>query len=236
MANEVIDLFDDAPVGALPKRKAMLALVGDDSSEEDTLCRRKAKIPKPAPPPQRGPREEEEEAGTPGRGSPGRAASSRNARGNRKIVVLDDDPVELTTDEQHDPEYLKRQLELARLQTLLHASAAAVEEEEPEPEVEEVPLSEPPRSIWDEEPPRIPTPQARRKIRLNVRTASQHVPTTINLYADASFEKLIAKLAEKLGGDPRRARLTFDGDVIQPKQTPASLDMEDEDLLDFALQ
>ncbi|KAJ1627527.1 hypothetical protein T492DRAFT_1024272 [Pavlovales sp. CCMP2436] len=235
---EVIDLFDDAPVGALPKRKVMLPLVDDDSSEEDTLCRRRKnpkKNPKPAPQPRREARDDGDEDGTRGRGSHRHAARAGASGRPRKIVVLDEASVELTTDEQHDEQYLKRQQELARLQTLLHASAAATVpvEEEPEEEVEEVP---PPAPAWDKEPPRVPTPEARRKIKLNIRMASKPEPITVNLYANSSFVKLIAKLAEKLGGDPRRARLTFDGDVITAQQTPESLDLEDEDLLDFVMQ
>ncbi|KAJ1634840.1 hypothetical protein T492DRAFT_970305 [Pavlovales sp. CCMP2436] len=105
----------------------------------------------------------------------------------------------------------------------LFASASASSSEE----VEEVPPSA---------PPRVPTPEARRKIRLNIRMASKPESTTVNMYANASFGKLIAKLAEKLGGDPRSARLTFNGDVITAQQTPESLDLDDEDVLDFVMQ
>ena len=58
------------------------------------------------------------------------------------------------------------------------------------------------------------------------------VATLLHAMQTDSLQKLIDGYCEKRHLPHNSVRLTFDGDVITSQQTPDSLDLEDDDLLD----
>jgi len=50
------------------------------------------------------------------------------------------------------------------------------------------------------------------------------------------FRKLMEAYCSRVGAQPQHVRFLFDGDRIRPDQTPADLDMEDEDEIDAMVE
>lgn len=50
------------------------------------------------------------------------------------------------------------------------------------------------------------------------------------------FRKVMNAYCKKVGADPDSVRFLFDGVRIRPEQTPADLNMEDEDEIDAMIQ
>jgi len=51
-----------------------------------------------------------------------------------------------------------------------------------------------------------------------------------------AFSKVMTAYCKKVGQDPEQVRFLFDGVRVRPDQTPADLEMEDEDEIDAMVQ
>jgi len=236
---EYCDLVDLAP-GAKTVQKVTLDLVGaDDSSEEDVLRNQRSKRRLDPPPPAR----KKVKPASPPKPDPAESPASARARrrssagsaGNTPSINLEaeEDEAEL------DPAYLARKKELDLLRRKLHvAKANAIELPDDDGGDDDEPqeIAGPAKPVAVPPPqPSAPEPPAR-KLLLKVRTAAQAEPMPVRLYYDRPFEKLISSLASKQGVVVARVKLSFDGTVIKPTQTPASLELEDDDMLDLKIE
>lgn len=164
-------------------------------------------------------------------------------RGRRSVPEdsEDEDNIVLNADELEDPEARERRLKLERSRKMLTEAAAIDLDDEPAPEPDAVVEEEEDFMLLRrraEPPPAAPAPPAPRRteqrtIRFAVRVG-QGEPSMVKTYYDATFEKLIAKMCQIHGFDPKMAKLRFDGDVVKPTHTPAQLDLDEDDQLDFA--
>lgn len=73
-------------------------------------------------------------------------------------------------------------------------------------------------------------PSERAKILISVQDKDE--TKQIRMYMDDRFERIIKTYAEKMKCDLKQIVLSFDGDKISSSQTPASLDMEDNDIIE----
>lgn len=73
-------------------------------------------------------------------------------------------------------------------------------------------------------------PSERAKILISVQDKDE--TKQIRMYMDDRFERIIKTHAEKMKCDLKQIVLSFDGDKISSSQTPASLDMEDNDIIE----
>ncbi|KAK7357730.1 hypothetical protein VNO80_17026 [Phaseolus coccineus] len=54
----------------------------------------------------------------------------------------------------------------------------------------------------------------------------------IRMFMDDKFERIVKTYADKIKCDQKRIVLSFDGDKISPSETPASVGMEDDDIIE----
>lgn len=73
-------------------------------------------------------------------------------------------------------------------------------------------------------------PFERAKILISVQDKDE--TKQIRMFMDDRFERIIKTYAEKMKCDLKQIVLSFDGDKISSSQTPASLDMEDNDIIE----
>ncbi|KAG8466491.1 hypothetical protein KFE25_002247 [Diacronema lutheri] len=247
-------IYDDTPVGVMPRKRITLAIVSDGSDDDDLLCARKRKASAPlaraakcASPARRGP--SGSGGGTPGSGTR-RTRGSVAAPGDAHEQNADPDDVdgELSDAEvEEDPAYQqrKRELDAARRRLLASASGPELPPPPPLPPDDVVSLIDddaapdappPPReSPPPPPPPKSARPARARKITVKVRMADRDEPFSVKLRADKPLSLLIDTLVAKCAADPSRARLTFDGDVVRREDTADALELEDDFLLDFLI-
>mmetsp|Transcript_21033 Transcript_21033/g.54206 ORF Transcript_21033/g.54206 Transcript_21033/m.54206 type:complete len:269 (-) Transcript_21033:73-879(-) len=179
------------------------------------------------------------------------AGASQNRKAATSVVAVDldaddeeEDQIQLDPDELEDPDARARRLALERARQSFSASAAVNLDEEPEPvptatvddDEDDVDFSTrrlrvPHATAPPPPPPAVPTPK-QRVIRLAVR-CGQADPIKVKTYYDQPLGKLIEKLKGMRDVNPNQARLLFDGDVVKPNQSPADLELDDDDMLDF---
>lgn len=239
--NDAPVIYDDTPAAfmAMPNKKIRLALVGeDDSEEEDLLCNRNGSRGR-ASQPARTVRAERP-ATPPSRGEPAGRNGARRGRAAVAAADLDDSDEGVEPDEAdlEDPVYLRRKRELEAARKRL-VSSSAVEVPSDEEEVASVAADDaadarPPDAYSPSlPPPPKPAPAAARKVVIKVRTNQRSEPYRVQTKMNKPFSHVLEQFVKLCSADPRRARLMFDGDLVQPSDTPGSLGIEDEDQLDF---
>jgi hypothetical protein len=232
-----VPYYDDTPPGVPPKRKLTLALVEDDDDDDDTLLplpvskrpadrvkkqsARETSPAKPAPTPERG-----------------------SERGKKAAAPLDAQPnsEQLAEEEEADPAYLAHKRELERLKNALRATARETEivyADDTARDVISLDDDEPAAAAPTKPPSPPPAPPltAMRQILLRLRiSGDKGQPKTVKYNYERNFEKLIKRLADQHKCDPNAVKLEFDGDPIDPSQTPADLELEEDDLIDCVLK
>ncbi|KAJ1382934.1 Ubiquitin-like domain superfamily [Sesbania bispinosa] len=73
-------------------------------------------------------------------------------------------------------------------------------------------------------------PSERAKIVISVQDKDE--TKQIRMFMDDKFERIVKTYAEKLRCDMKQIVLSFDGDKISLSETPASLGMEDNDMIE----
>ena len=88
---------------------------------------------------------------------------------------------------------------------------------------------DPPRRVWAEE-------AVEEQLMLQVRRDGKTIK--MKLAPSATFDTLLRQYCAEEGGgiQPSRCVLRFDGDVVQPKDTPLKHDLEEDDLLELEVR
>ncbi|MED6137515.1 hypothetical protein PIB30_118746 [Stylosanthes scabra] len=73
-------------------------------------------------------------------------------------------------------------------------------------------------------------PTERPKILISIQDKGERKP--VRVYRDDKFDRIFKMYAEKLGCDQKQIVLSFDGDKISPSETPDTLGMEDDDIIE----
>ncbi|KAJ3787932.1 ubiquitin-related domain-containing protein [Lentinula aff. detonsa] len=74
------------------------------------------------------------------------------------------------------------------------------------------------------------------KPKLNLQIQFEGIQVTVKVKADMLFKKIFKAAADKFNKEPGTLKFTYDGNRIQEDQSPASLSMEDGDLIDAFLE
>ena len=86
------------------------------------------------------------------------------------------------------------------------------------------------QSSMDDISEKTSKPSERSKILISVQDKDE--TKQIRMFMDDKFERIIKTYAEKMKCDPKQIVLSFDGDKISSSETPASLGMEDSDIIE----
>ncbi|KAI4357731.1 hypothetical protein L6164_001662 [Bauhinia variegata] len=78
---------------------------------------------------------------------------------------------------------------------------------------------------------KTPKPQPER-VKIVICIQNKDEQKQFRIYMDDKFERLFKMYAEKQKLDPKHLVFSFDGDKINPSQTPAGLEMEDDDIIE----
>ncbi|XP_023541755.1 uncharacterized protein LOC111801815 [Cucurbita pepo subsp. pepo] len=76
----------------------------------------------------------------------------------------------------------------------------------------------------------------REKIVISVRDSDKEELQQFRLFVDDKFERLFKMYADKLKIDPKSLVFVFDGDKVGPDDTPVSLGMEDDDMIEVNIK
>ncbi|KAF4565442.1 hypothetical protein EYR40_002477 [Pleurotus pulmonarius] len=74
------------------------------------------------------------------------------------------------------------------------------------------------------------------KPKLNIQVVHGGVQITIKVKANTPFKKIFEAAENRFSKDPGTFKFTYDGQRIQPDESPASLGMEDGDQIDANLE
>ncbi|MED6132299.1 hypothetical protein PIB30_017733 [Stylosanthes scabra] len=86
------------------------------------------------------------------------------------------------------------------------------------------------KSSMDDASEKTSKPTERPKILISIQDKGERKP--VRVYRDDKFERIFKMYAEKLGCDQKQIVLSFDGDKISPSETPDTLGMEDDDIVE----
>ncbi|GAB5368350.1 hypothetical protein AAMO2058_001312100 [Amorphochlora amoebiformis] len=144
-------------------------------------------------------------------------------------VVSDDEDVDV----KQDPD-LQRRLMMLREHSLaakIHVDLSlppeegiAVEESEPDDEEDDDDVKE----VNNEA--KQSRQSERQKLTIVLQSSDKKIHTRV--FADDPFSKILSALENMY---KRKVRLEFDGDVLEPSETPLNLEMEDDEIIDFHL-
>lgn len=74
------------------------------------------------------------------------------------------------------------------------------------------------------------------KITIQARHSPTEEPISVMIHENDKFTKLLKGLGKHLGVNPDQISLLFDGDKVDPDETPAGLELEDGDILDVKIK
>lgn len=167
----------------------------------------------------------------------GHRPRKRSSLSNEVVEILsnsDDDSVD-DDDDVEEIEYDTRAMEALRILRESRMASKRIEEEERQrfeqlekeerERLEKEREEEKGRHVqYDEEQSTQP------QIRIKVRFAAKKDPLTFEMAETDTFDKLICDVCKRLQWV--HARIMFDGDILQPSQTPRDVDMEEDDLVE----